>query len=153
MDPPRTPTPGSAASRPPRPSHSSNPAQPPQRRDYPPADNSASYRPMGDRAVSETTNQTRFEPPADSNGKTPKTSKRKKNRNRKRRNRHQSFIPPDREESHASPGHNSGARGDSMEADRPTSRDTTSFFKLGRNLSNTSLESEALLDHRYVCSD
>jgi magnesium transporter len=38
-----------------------------------------------------------------------------------------------------------------MEADRPTSRDATSFFNLGRNMSNTSLESDALLDHRYVC--
>ncbi|CAG7952066.1 unnamed protein product [Penicillium salamii] len=155
MDPPMTPTAGGAVSRPPRPSHSSSPKKRPQRKDYPPsADNSASYRPMGDRApggptsVSEATTETRFDSPADNAGKTPKSSKRKKNRNRKRRNRHQSFIPPDREGSQASPGPNSGAGDDSMEADRPTSRDTQSFFKLGRNLSNTSLESEALLDHR-----
>ena len=157
MDPPMTPTPGGAVSRPPRPSHSSSPSKRPQRKDYPPsADNSASYRPMGDRAsggpvaVSEATNETRFDSPADNAGKTPKSSKRKKNRNRKRRNRHQSFIPPDRERSEDSPRPNVGAGDDSMEADRPTSRDTQSFFKLGHNLSNTSLESEALLDHRYV---
>lgn len=157
MDPPMTPTPGSAASRPPRPSHSSSPRKRLQRKEYPPsADNSASYRPMGDRApgrpvsVSEATNETRFESPADNAGQTPKSSKRKKNRNRKRRNRHQSFVPADHDESHNSPGQSVGAGGDSMEADRPTSRDTQSFFKLGQNLSNTSLESEALLDHRYV---
>ncbi|CAI7635197.1 unnamed protein product [Penicillium bialowiezense] len=155
MDPPMTPTPGSAASRPPRPSHSSSPRKRLQRKEYPPsADNSASYRPMGDRApgrpvsVSEATNETRFESPADNAGQTPKSSKRKKNRNRKRRNRHQSFVPADHDESHNSPGQSVGAGGDSMEADRPTSRDTQSFFKLGQNLSNTSLESEALLDHR-----
>jgi magnesium transporter len=103
-------------------------------------------------SISEATpaNEARFEPPAGIAGKPSKSSKRKKNRNRKRRNRHQSFIPPHPEESHDSPGDISGAGGvrDSMEADRPTSRDNPSFFKLGRNLSNTSLESDALLDHR-----
>jgi magnesium transporter len=87
--------------------------------------------------VSEATpaGETRSEHPADSGaGKPSKSSKRKKNRNRKRRNRHESFLTPSR---------------DSMEADRPTQRDT-SFFKLRSNLSNTSLESDALLDHRYV---
>lgn len=162
MDPPMIPTPGTAASRPPRSSHSSSPRKRPQRTDYPPsADNNASYGPMsGGRApgtgavpVSEATpaNKTRFEPPADNAaGKPSKSSKRKKNRNRKRRNRHQSFISPSQEEPHDSPGENSdagGVRDHPMEADRPTSRDK-SFFKLGRNLSNTSLESDALLDHR-----
>ena len=156
MAPPIIPIPGVAASRPPR-----SPSRL-QHSDYPPsADNNASYGPMGGgRApgtsspvpISETTpaNKTRFIPPADyAAGKPSKSSKRKKNRNRKRRNRHQSFIPPSREESHDIPGETSDAGGvkDSMEADRPTSRDK-SFFKLGRNLSNTSLESDALLDHR-----
>lgn len=104
----------------------------------------------GPASVSETTNETRFESPADTAGKPSKSSKRKKNRNRKRRNRHQSFIPPDTEEPHDSPEQNTGAGDDSMEADRPTSQDNASFFNLARNLSNTSLESDALLDHRYV---
>lgn len=97
--------------------------------------------------------ETRSEHPAGSGaGKPSKSSKRKKNRNRKRRNRHQSFLTPSREEAHDSAEEHSGASGgvrDSMEADRPAPRDT-SFFKLGSNLSNTSLESDALLDHRYV---
>ncbi|CAI7640495.1 unnamed protein product [Penicillium glandicola] len=161
MDSPMKPTPGTSASRPPHSSHSSSPRKRLQRSEYPPSsDNNASYGPMsGGRApgtgpvsVSETTpaSETRFEPPADSAaGKPYKSSKRKKNRNRKRRNRHQSFIPPSREESHDIPGETSGAGGvrDSMEADRPTSRDNL-FFNLGRNLSSTSLESDALLDHR-----
>ncbi|KAJ5824483.1 Mg2+ transporter protein CorA-like/Zinc transport protein ZntB [Penicillium robsamsonii] len=162
MDPPMSPTPSREASRPPRSSHSSGPRKRSQRSDYPhSADNNASSGPMsGGRApgtgpvsISTTTpaNETRFESPADiAAGKPPKSSKRKKNRNRKRRNRHQSFIPPRREESHDSPGEILSAGGvrDSMEADRPISRDNPSFFKLGRNLSNTSLESDALLDHR-----
>lgn len=110
---------------------------------------------MGGRAlagavsVPETNNQTRPEPPADNTGNPPKASKRKKNRNRKRRNRHQSFIPLGHEESLDSAGLTLGSGGDSMEAGRPTSGDGP-VFKLCRNLSNTSLESEALLDHRYV---
>ncbi|KAJ6180239.1 hypothetical protein N7519_010700 [Penicillium mononematosum] len=131
MDPPMIPVPGAASSRPPPavglqalvryPSRRRR--QPTRPAPTPPADNAA--------------------------GKPSKSSKRKKNRNRKRRNRHPSFIPPSREESHDSPAEISDAGGvrDSMEADRPTSRDK-SFFKLGRNLSNTSLESDALLDHR-----
>lgn len=161
MDPPMIPTPGIAASRPPPSSDSSSPRKRPQHSDYSPsADNNASYGPMsGGRApgtgpvpISETTpaNKTRLEPPANNAaGKPSKSSKRKKNRNRKRRKRHPSFIPTTREEAHDSPGETSDARGvrDSMEADRPTSRDK-SFFNLGPNLSNTSLESDALLDHR-----
>ncbi|EKV05040.1 CorA family metal ion transporter, putative [Penicillium digitatum PHI26] len=148
MNPPMIPTPGTAASRLPRSSH------------YPPSADNTSYGPMsGGRApgtgpvpVAEATPAitTRLESPADdAAGKPSKSSKRKKNRNRKRRNRHQSFIPPSGEESQDSPKETSDAGGvrDSMDADRPTSKDK-SFFKLGRNLSNTSLESDALLDHR-----
>lgn len=160
MDPPMIPIPGTTSSRPPRLSHSSSPRKRPQHSDYPPADNNVSYGLMsGGRApgtgpvpAPETSpaNKTRPNPPADNAaGKPSKSSKRKKNRNRKRRNRHPSFIPPSREESHDSPVEISDAEGvrDSMEAGRPTSRDK-SFFQLGRNLSNTSLESDALLDHR-----
>jgi magnesium transporter len=160
MDPPMIPIPGTASSRPPRSSHSSSPRKRPQHSDYPPPDNNASYGLMsGGRApgtdpvpIPETSpaNKTRPNPPADNAaGQPSKSTKRKKNRNRKRRNRHQSFILPCREESHDSPAEISDAPGvrDSMEADRPSSRDK-SFFKLGRNLSNTSLESDALLDHR-----
>jgi magnesium transporter len=155
------PTPGSAASRPLPASHSSSKQRPQLSSDYPLSDNKANDGLMGGRApgagpvpVSETTSgETRLEHPADNGaGKPSKSSKRKKNRNRKRRNRHQSFLTPSREEAHDSAEEHSGAGvRDSMEADRPTSRDT-SFFKFGRNLSNTSLESDALLDHRYVLS-
>ena len=38
-----------------------------------------------------------------------------------------------------------------MSADQPKSQQSArSFYKLGADLSSTSLESEALLDHRYV---
>jgi magnesium transporter len=97
--------------------------------------------------------QTRFEaaPAPDNEPGKSKSAKRKKNRNRKRRNRQESFLTPAKEEIHR-PASGSGTGGvrDSMEGERPTSKDTSSFFKLGRNLSNTSLESDALLDHRYV---
>jgi magnesium transporter len=106
----------------------------------------------GPATTSET--QTRFEaaPAPDNEPGKSKSAKRKKNRNRKRRNRQESFLTPAKEESHrpASGSGSGGVRGDSMEGDRPTSKDNSSFFKLGRNLSNTSLESDALLDHRYV---
>ena len=122
MDPPMIPIPGTASSRPPRSSHSSSPRKRPQHSDYPPADNNASHGLMsGGRApgtgpvpVPETSpaNKTRSNPPADNAaGKPSKSSKRKKNRNRKRRNRHQSFIPPSREESHDSPTEISDAGG------------------------------------------
>jgi magnesium transporter len=161
MDPSLTPTPSMATPRPPRSSHSSSSRKHPPRRDYPlSTDNNASYAPMsggrapetGPASVSETTtSETRFHPPADSApGKPSKSSKKKKNRNRKRRNRHQSFLTPDQENPHDLSADSTAAGGvrDSMEADRPPSRDNPSYFKLGRNLSNTSLESDALLDHR-----
>ena len=82
-----------------------------------------------------------------------KTSKRKKNRNRKRRNRRQSFLA-------AEDSHTGGAAAgsvpdpeplDIMSADQPKSQQSArSFYKLGADLSSTSLESEALLDHRYA---
>ena len=50
MDPPMTPTPGSAAARPPPASHSSSKKRPQRSSDYPPSDNKASHGPMGGRA-------------------------------------------------------------------------------------------------------
>jgi magnesium transporter len=99
--------------------------------------------------------ETRLESPAlDAGGKSSKASKRKKNRNRKRRNRQESFLTPGREDSHDRSGTPTGTGGakDSMEGELPTPKDRPSFFKLGSNLSNTSIESDALLDHRYVYS-
>ncbi|KAH6643849.1 hypothetical protein C7974DRAFT_7848 [Boeremia exigua] len=79
-------------------------------------------------------------------GSSSAAGKKKKHRGgKKRRNRRQSFA------ANADLGHDDGS------GDRPTlediaahgnSRGSTSFYGLSRNLSNTSLESEALLDHR-----
>lgn len=103
-----------------------------------------------------TSSETRLEAPAHQGSGGPakpsKAAKRRKNRNRKRRNRQQSFITLGTEDSHEhseGPSGTGGAR-EAMEGDRPTSKDKPSFFKLGRNLSNTSIESDALLDHRYA---
>jgi magnesium transporter len=72
--------------------------------------------------------------------------KRRKNRHRKRRNRRQSFITP--EESHNAAAV-SGADAEAMiSGDQAHSRPALPFYNLGRDLSSTSLESEALLDHR-----
>ncbi|GFF51263.1 putative metal ion transporter C17A12.14 [Aspergillus udagawae] len=72
--------------------------------------------------------------------------KRRKNRHRKRRNRRQSFLAP--EESHTATAV-SGAEAEAMIAgDQPHSPPPLPFYNLGRDLSSTSLESEALLDHR-----
>lgn len=98
-----------------------------------------------------TSSETRPEAPAPDKGagKSSKSSKRRKNRHGKRRNRQQSFLTPHKESDDRpdSTGGSGGAR-ESMEGDRPTSKDNPLFFKLGRNLSNTSIESDALLDHR-----
>lgn len=161
MDPPLTPTPGLGDSGALRssPSSASGTRKCPQQNDYPlSTDSKTGNRPMGGRDLEHapsTTSEARLEPPAPDNqgaGKTSKTSKRKKNRNRKRRNRHQSFLTPGPEESHDRAGTATGTGGarESMEGDRPTPKDQSSYFKLGRSLSNTSLESDALLDHRYV---
>ena len=79
-------------------------------------------------------------------GSSSAVGKKKKHRGgKKRRNRRQSFAAT------TDLGHGDGSD------DRPTlediaghgnSRGSTSFYGLSRNLSNTSLESEALLDHR-----
>ncbi|OKP15120.1 hypothetical protein PENSUB_2162 [Penicillium subrubescens] len=96
---------------------------------------------------------TRLGTPAPDNGpagKPSKSSKRKKNRNRKRRNRQESFLTPAPEEAHDRAGTVTGTGGarESMKEDRPTSKDNQSYFTLRRKLSSTSIESDALLDHR-----
>ena len=84
-------------------------------------------------------------------------SKRRKNRNRKRRHRRESFLAP--EESHSpapvsatAPAADAVASASVGAADqsKSKSRARLPFYQLGRDLSDTSLESEALLDHRYV---
>lgn len=153
MDPPLTPTPRLGASR--QHSHSSSPGprQRPQHHDYPLSTDSASGNgPMGGPGqdqVSATSSGARLQTPASENTGKSKANKRK-NRRRKPRNRKQSFLPPAAEPPHERQGSSSAVDGtrESMDGDRPNSKDGTSFFKLGRNLSNTSLESDALLDHR-----
>lgn len=105
-----------------------------------------------------------------------KPAKRKKNRNRKRRHRRQSFLAPEdgeeEEERPLDPATAQGSdavtnvnSGDQQQQQQETSTASTSsakgkssksrrerlpFFGLGRDLSSTSLESAALLDHRCV---
>ncbi|KAL4807033.1 hypothetical protein BDV18DRAFT_111786 [Aspergillus unguis] len=82
-----------------------------------------------------------------------KKPKRRKNRNKKRKNRRPSFLAS--EDSQANANSNapptipeSEALMDSMAENQTRARGTAPFYQAGENLSNTSLESEALLDHR-----
>lgn len=87
----------------------------------------------------------------------PKPAKRKKNRNnRKRRHRRQSFLTAEESESQSqqfepatAPAADSVAKAQPVANDQSKSRARLPFYGLGRDLSDTSLESEALLDHRY----
>lgn len=74
-----------------------------------------------------------------------KPAKRRRNRNRKRRSRRQSFLAPEEPQftSTTVPPPDTAAV-TNLVGERPKP------YNLGSNLSNTSLESEALLDHRYV---
>lgn len=165
MSSPHTPTSGLAASRSPRSSPSASTSnKSPQHIDSPhTADDQTGTGPTGgpvQESGAPTTSDmpakgTRTENPAPPGGATKpsKPPKRKKNRHRKRRNRHQSFLPPGREDPHERSGTAAGAGGaarDSTAGDRPRSKDNSSFYKLGRDLSSTSLDSDVLLDHRYV---
>ncbi|KAF9885293.1 hypothetical protein FE257_013094 [Aspergillus nanangensis] len=77
---------------------------------------------------------------------TPKKSaKRKKNRQRKRRNRRPSFLSTDDPNGRPSIPEEPE---DLMAAEQTAAPSTLPFYKLNRGLSTTSLESEALLDHR-----
>ncbi|EAU29838.1 conserved hypothetical protein [Aspergillus terreus NIH2624] len=86
----------------------------------------------------------------DSNNQTPKKStKRKKKRQRKRHNRRPSFLSAEDPESGAPRRPSIAEPGDMMAASQTKSQSALPFYKLGRDLSSTSLESEALLDHRH----
>lgn len=100
--------------------------------------------------LSATSSGARLQTPAPDSSVGKSKSNKRKNRRRRPKNRKQSFLASAPETSHERPGTSPAADGarELMEGDRPTSKDGQSFFKLGRNLSNTSLESEALLDHR-----
>ncbi|GME39576.1 Mg2+ transporter protein CorA-like/Zinc transport protein [Neofusicoccum parvum] len=76
------------------------------------------------------------------------SSKKRKHRGGKKRRRRQSFAAPPSED-------HTDVQSDAMVTERPSLADVTpeeavrsSFYRLGRKGSNTSLESEALLDHR-----
>lgn len=88
------------------------------------------------------------DPQIDNKPTTGKPAKRKKNRHRRRRHRRQSFIST--EDPHAGPPTTPRPEVENMAlmADQTKSRGALPFYKLGRDLSDTSLESEALLDHR-----
>lgn len=86
-------------------------------------------------------------------GTTVKSAKRKKPRHRKRRHRRQSFLGGAEDPHPAAPHASIPDAGEdiSMMADQAKPQASLPFYKLGsRDLSSTSLESEALLDHRYV---
>ena len=163
MDPTLTPTPNLVAASPRSQGSSSSlssPTKDPQRSKYPlSTDNKAGNGPMGGHEEDHgplgpaTPSRTRLETPAPDNGtvsKPSKSSKRRKNRNRKRRKRQESFLTPSLEEAHERSGAVSGPCGgrESTEGDQPTTNDNQSYFQLRRKLSSTSLESDALLDHR-----
>lgn len=161
MDPPLTPTPGlgglQAQQASANPTSSSSPRRRPQQSDYPlSTDNRMGAHPMAGPNPGHapaTASHSHTEPSAPDGGgsaKPSKAAKRRKNRNRKRRNRQESFITLGAEDSHEHPEGQTvtgGAR-EAMESDRPGLKDQPPFFKLSRNLSNTSLESDSLLDHR-----
>lgn len=104
----------------------------------------------GTALVSDTTSQETPRLATVQEGQT-KPAKRKRNRNRKHRNRRQSFLDPDDTQvaSAAVPPPDAPTVGN-LAADRPKAEAARPFYKLGKDPSNTSLESEALLDHRYA---
>jgi magnesium transporter len=115
----------------------------------------ASTNPSDDRGatVSETASQDTHQVATEQEGQaaTNKPAKRKKNRNRRRHNRRQSFLAPEDSQLEAATAPAPDATTVSnLATDRPKPEAAEPFHKLGRALSSTSLESEALLDHRYV---
>lgn len=85
--------------------------------------------------------------PASGQDGSKKPAKRRKHRNRKRRNRRPSFLvtPPAPAESQDP---EAGANGQQTSSEHPVSKPSLTPYKLGGNLSTTSLESDTLLDHR-----
>ena len=78
--------------------------------------------------------------------------KKRRHRTRKRRARRQSFAAPDEEADHDATLR-SDPNPDLLDVPGPSRPNFYRLGQSGRNLSSTSLESEALLDHRYgsVC--
>lgn len=74
----------------------------------------------------------------------PLKKKKKHRAGKKRRNRRQSFAAP----SEAPTEETTGERPSLLDAQRTSASQQASFYRLQNNRSNTSLESEALLDHR-----
>ncbi|KAL5047198.1 hypothetical protein BDW71DRAFT_180467 [Aspergillus fruticulosus] len=77
-----------------------------------------------------------------------KKHKGKKNRNRKRRNRRPSFLAPEDSQPNAPPTIPESEGLNTVAENQARARGSTPFYNSGGNLSNTSLESDALLDHR-----
>ncbi|KAL4870019.1 hypothetical protein BDV12DRAFT_166890 [Aspergillus spectabilis] len=77
-----------------------------------------------------------------------KKPKRKRNRNRKRRNRRPSFLVSEDSQPNPPPTIPETESLSTMARDHNRHRGSKLFYNIGGNLSNTSLESEALLDHR-----
>lgn len=85
-------------------------------------------------------------PQSSRDASTPTAPKKKRHRGGKKRRRRQSFAAPQSDQD---------AHSDAHDAERPSLAEvnrqkaaTNRFYRLGQNRSNTSLESEALLDHR-----
>lgn len=83
-------------------------------------------------------------------GGSSKKHKRRRNRNKKRRNRRPSFLVSEDSQANAPPTIPETETLNTMAEDSARARASAPFYKVGSNLSNTSMESEALLDHRYV---
>ncbi|KAL1967836.1 hypothetical protein VTN77DRAFT_2525 [Rasamsonia byssochlamydoides] len=83
-------------------------------------------------------------PAGPENSQPPTGKKKKKNRHRRRRNRRPSFIAADEDHPGTIMADRTSDRGSSAQE---LPRERPPFYR-GRNLSTTSLESEALLDHR-----
>ncbi|KAL3473602.1 hypothetical protein BJX99DRAFT_233190 [Aspergillus californicus] len=82
-------------------------------------------------------------------GMTKSKKKRKKNQDRKRRNRRMSFLATDDSQPALPPPVPEDETINVMAGNESRARGSTPFYKVGGgDLSNTSLESEALLDHR-----
>ena len=148
------------ASRPPTaPASSSNPTRHTQN-DYPLSlDSRSGNGPMGEAAQDTASamaptmsSGSRSQTPApDSGVRNPSRNQKRKKKNKRRpRNRQQAVFTPTQENSHEPPSTSSGTGDakDPMEGDRPLTKDNPPFYKFGNNLSNTSIESDALLDHR-----
>ncbi|KAK0644856.1 Magnesium transporter ALR2 [Lasiodiplodia hormozganensis] len=119
-------------------------------RDYPGESSTAPTAPRGSAAPAQPSiSSVMAQPTASDSSRTPTgTAKKRKHRGGKKRRRRQSFAAPPSEDHTDVPS-------DAMGTERPSLADVTSeeavrssFYRLRNKASNTSLESEALLDHR-----